>query len=556
MLVAFGTTYEPQTVTEEWFGVKYSREDVSADIVEQWRNTGVNAKLHLPTPNPFIPRDFSLVDTTSLPEEAVSQVTKFGKLWYKPDRAFATPRAHLGFFLQLPPLMESVENVVLADLYVKLVRDALNEYAYHANVAELMYSLRVKEAGLELMFGGFNDKLHLLVEVVVSALFSTEIKPTRFEVFKEEMLREYKNSTVKPVHKARHLRLQLLEQVSFPLAQSIAALEAATTDQLKEFVTTRLWSGKTFVASLAHGNVSPSAAHGLVGLVEAQLSRVSASRLSPAEMPRRNIMSIPETPVGYLLRERSDHKSEMNTHVELYYQIGEHNIRHLAYADLLHQLMEEPLFDTLRTKQELGYDVSCTVRVTHGILGFGVSVESSLFDAEYISGCVDQFLVDFEEAIAAMPEEHFRDHVQAQIMKKREPDHNLLETTHRFWYEISSRRLVFDIDELLVRELETSNQEEMIHHYREWILENPKKLTVQIIGRSNTAEKRAHAKRKALAAAPSTEPSSSTMQPIRIRDLYQFKSQLPFYPDTRSLGDAEGEAKLAQQQGEGEKMEL
>jgi len=168
----------------------------------------------------------------------------------------------------------------------------------------------------------------------------------------------------------------------------------------------------------------------------------------------------------------------------------------------------------------------------------------------------DAWISSFEDAIAAMPEEHFRDHVQAQIMKKREPDHNLLESAHRYWYEISSRRLVFDIDELLVKELETANKEEMVHHYREWILENPKKLTVQVLGRSNDAEKHAHAKRKALAAAPSTEPSSSTMQPIRIRDLYQFKTQLPFYPDTRSLEDAEIETKTAPQQGEGDKMEL
>lgn len=531
---------------------------MSPEIVQRWRNVGLNSSLHLPAPNPFIPRNFTLIDSASMPEDVVCQTSKFGKLWYKPDRTFATPRAHLAFFLHLPPLGESIENVVLANLYVKLVRDALNEYAYHANVAELMYSLRIKEAGLELMFGGFNDKLHLLVQVVTEALFSTEVKLARFDVIKEETLREYKNSMVKPSHKARFLRLQLLEQVSFPLDQSILALESSTIDQMKEFVSARMWTGKVFVASFAHGNVTLDGAANLVGSLETQLGRAAASRLISGELPRRNIISIPESPFGFLVRERSDHKSEVNTHVEVYYQIGEHSIRHLAYADLLHQLMEEPLFDTLRTKQELGYDVSCTVRVTHCILGFGVSVESSLFDAEYISTCVDQFMIDFEEAIAMMPDEHFRDHVEAQIMKKREPDHNLLDTTHRYWYEISSRRLIFDIDELLVKELETAHKEEMMHYYREWILQCPKKLTVQIIGRSNPAEKRAYANRKAIAAGTNGHaqpPQSVSVQPTRIRDLYQFKGELPFYPDTRKLGDEEGEA-AQQAHGSGEKMEL
>lgn len=533
--------------------MKYVREEISPDIVKRWKHPSVNASLHLPTPNPFIPRDFSLVDSLGL-DDVECRRTKFGKLWYKADRKFATPRAHIALFLHLPSVLQNVEHQVLTDLYLRLVQDALNEYAYHANVAELTYSLSVKEAGIEIMFGGFNDKLHLLVQVVVSALFTTEVKAARFEVIKEELLRDYKNSTGKPAHKAKHMRLQLLEQISFPLEQSIGALEVATVEQLKSYVSGRLWTEKVYLASFAHGNVLPAAALGLVALVEAELERVSTPMVT-AEVPRRNIVSIPESPIGYLLRERSDHKAEINTHVELYYQIGEHDVRHLAYADLLHQLMEEPLFDTLRTKQELGYDVSCTVRVTHCILGYGVMVQSSLFAAEYIAACIDHFMIDFEEAIVAMPDDHFRDHVQAQIMKKLEPDHNLLETTHRYWYEISSRRLMFDIDELLVKELETATKEELINLYHNWIVESPKKLIVQVVGRSNEAEKRANAKRKAAAKDP-RDHELLAPQPIRVRDLYQFKSELPYYPDARCLDDQGDEVQQMPQPGEGEKMDL
>ena len=36
--------------------------------------------------------------------------------------------------------------------------------------------------------------------------------------------------------------------------------------------------------------------------------------------------------------------------------------------------MEEPLFDTLRTQEQLGYNVFCTHRVDLGILGFSLTV--------------------------------------------------------------------------------------------------------------------------------------------------------------------------------------
>ncbi|RLN98317.1 hypothetical protein BBJ28_00005129 [Nothophytophthora sp. Chile5] len=517
-----------QAAEEEWFGVKYTKGDIPVATIQRWKDAGINTKLFLSRPNPFIPRDFSLVDTTGA-ADITCEKTAFGKLWYKPDRTFGTPRAHVALLLHLPNVVANVGNWAHTQLYVKLIRDALNEYAYHANVAELMYSLHVKESGLELLFGGFNDKLHLLVEVVVAAVFATEIRDARFDVMKEELLRESKNSLMKVAHKAKYLRLQLLEKRSFPLEECLDAIEATTTATLRTYVSSHLWGGKAWLASFAHGNIAPAVAAEMVTNIETKLHAVSAPLLLH-DFPRRRITIIPETPMGFLLKERSENKSETNTQVELYYQIGQLSLRHLAYADLLHQLMEEPLFDTLRTKQELGYDVSCTVRVTNGILGFGVMVQSSLFAAEYISACVDRFMVDFEEAIEVMANEHFQDHVQAQILVKLEPDHNLLETTHRYWYEITSRRLAFDMDAQLAKEMETLTKSEMAQLYREWILHSPKKLAVHVIGRSNPAEKRANSKRKAASKSELAE-LRALPRPIRIRDLYQLKADLTTYPD-------------------------
>ncbi|CAI5728102.1 unnamed protein product [Peronospora effusa] len=518
--------FQAQALEEEWFGIKYSRENITDATVQRWQNAETNPKLHFPRPNQFIPRDFLLVDTTGV-KDLVCETTTFGKLWYKPDRVFATPRAHVALLLHLPSVVANVDNWAHTQLYVKLVRDALNEYAYHANVAELTYSLQVKDSGLELVFGGFNDKLDVLVEVVVAAVCGAKISEARFEVMREELTRESKNAITKVAQKAKYLRLQLLEKRSFPLEEILDSIEVATVASLNKFVSSQLWAGKTWLASFAHGNISLAAASTMIAKVEAQLQHVTAPLLL-RDFPQRLINIIPPTPMGFLLKERSENNSETNTQVEVYYQVGPLTLRNLAYADLLHQLMEEPLFDTLRTKQELGYDVSCTVRVTNGIVGFGVMVQSSLFAAEHISSCVDRFMVDFEEAIEMMTDERFHDHVQAQILLKLEPDHNLLETTHSYWYEITSRRLAFDINAQLAKEMETLTKSEMAQLYREWILQSPKKLCVHVIGRANPAEKLARHKRKNAIKAD-VRP---LLHPIRIRDLHLFKAELSSYPDS------------------------
>ena len=38
--------------------------------------------------------------------------------------------------------------------------------------------------------------------------------------------------------------------------------------------------------------------------------------------------------------------------------------------------MAEPVFGTLRTKEQLGYSVHCSTRLTHGVLGFAFVIVS------------------------------------------------------------------------------------------------------------------------------------------------------------------------------------
>ena len=53
----------------------------------------------------------------------------------------------------------------------------------------------------------------------------------------------------------------------------------------------------------------------------------------------------------------------------LFHSTGPYNIEHLTALELLDQTLSEPFFDSLRSKQQLGYSVGCGVRQTYGMLG-------------------------------------------------------------------------------------------------------------------------------------------------------------------------------------------
>ena len=61
---------------------------------------------------------------------------------------------------------------------------------------------------------------------------------------------------------------------------------------------------------------------------------------------------------------------------EVYCQVGPNSRAQRARLDMFEQMFSEPFYDTLRTKEQLGYSVHCSTRLTHGILGFAFVVIS------------------------------------------------------------------------------------------------------------------------------------------------------------------------------------
>ena len=83
------------------------------------------------------------------------------------------------------------------------------------------------------------------------------------------------------------------------------------------------------------------------------------------------------------------------------------------------QLVYEPCFDTLRTKEQLGYSVHSGVRCTHGVLGLVVGVVSGVHGPAHLDARVEAFLAAFgDTTLASMGEEEFEGQRQALLAHK------------------------------------------------------------------------------------------------------------------------------------------
>lgn len=116
---------------------------------------------------------------------------------------------------------------------------------------------------------------------------------------------------------------------------------------------------------------------------------------------------------------------------------------------MLDHIMSETLFDTLRTKQQLGYHVGCSTCVTHGMLGFTITVQSSKWSPKFLSDRIEDFLRYFRKILSYPDTELFNKQLNSLIDIHLQPENNMLETFEQFISEIIEGKLDFEAREHL-----------------------------------------------------------------------------------------------------------
>ncbi|CAM8952611.1 unnamed protein product [Rhodiola kirilowii] len=472
---------------EPWFGSKYAEEDVPLSLMKLWNDPpSTDSSLHLPRKNEFIPCDFSLrpVDSPeSMPLPVCILDDSMMKLWYKQDMTFKCPRANVYFHITLKGVSESVRSCVLTELYVNLLKDELNDIIYQASVAKLETSLSIVGDKLELKVYGFNDKLSLLLSNIIAVASSFLPTEDRFQVIKEDLERSFKNANIKPLRHSSYLRLQILCQQFWDVEDKLQTLYGLSVDDLKAFVPSLL--SQIYIEGLCHGNLLKSEALEIATRFRIYLT----GKPLPIEMRHRD--HVIRLPAGANLVHDATvkNKLEPNSILELYFQIESESetesIKLKAFADLFDEIVDEPCFNQLRTKEQLGYVVQSGPRTTYRVHGFCFCVQSSKYNPLYLQDRVENFLKGLDKHLDALDDESFENYKSGLIAKLLEKDPSLSYETSKFWGQITDKRYMFDMSAKEAEEVKTICKSEIKEWYKTYLCDSSPKcrrLAVRVWG--------------------------------------------------------------------------
>ncbi|XP_022982829.1 insulin-degrading enzyme-like 1, peroxisomal [Cucurbita maxima] len=507
---------------EQWYGTAYSIEKISGPLIQDWIQSAPDVKLHLPASNVFIPTDLSLKGACEKVEFPILlRKSSYSTIWYKPDTMFFTPKAYVKIDFKCPHADISPEAEVLTEIFTRLLMDYLNEYAYSAQVAGLYYGISPADSGFQVTLIGYNHKLRILLETIVEKIANFSVKPDRFLVIKETVLKEYQNFKFqKPYQQALYYCSLILQDHTWPLMEELAILPHLGAEDLVKFAPTLLSSA--YLECYIAGNIERNESETMIEHIEDMFFKGTnpiSRPLYPSQHPTNRVVKL-ERGIGYFYSAEGLNPNDENSALVHYIQVHRDDFLQNVKLQLFALVAKQAAFHQLRTVEQLGYITVLMQRNDFGIRGVQFVIQSTVKGPRNIDLRVESFLEMFEKKLVDMTIEEFKSNVNALVDMKLEKFKNLREESGFYWREIADGTMKFDRRESEVAALKTLTHQDLINFFNEHIkVGAPRKrsLSVRVYGNLHSSEYSADL--------------DQPLQPdtVKIDDIFSFRRSQPLY---------------------------
>jgi len=452
------THVEPDT-TEKWLGVKYAARPIAKSQMEKWQKALAVNEIKIPLQNHFIPKNLSILNEIEIPNEDIIPIPQpkaiidgaQGRVYFAKDRYFGTPEIYLSFEIKTPKIKSGTSSsVVLADLYVKTLKDALNKFSYPAKVSGLDYEIQRTDNGISIIINGFNDNANLLFEEIVKqlAIFinssqdfaergkarskrsglneedmasamsdeedrsgdaaagkipdkfmkvakqlnQLEISEEKFAIFKESLLREYENAyKSSPIKVASDLLKSALYKFYTTEPEKTESIKKIDFQTFKEYLSQVF--KQNYVEGIIYGNIDEQSA---LTLTHTLLQTLPKKNYSKQDLLKKEVLVLPKAKGPFYLEKKVDVQGNA---IILIVEDSSYSFKARAAQQILMQAIASPFFSTLRTKQQTGYLVDSSSEEIENKLFNLFVIQSNTHDVHTLLARIELFLEGYSQEI-------------------------------------------------------------------------------------------------------------------------------------------------------------
>ena len=207
---------EPHNKTAYFVNAPYQVDKISARTFTDWQQKSAAIKLQLPTLNPYIPDDFTLIKSDKAyphPELIVDEPTL--RVVYAPSQYFASePKADVSLVLRNPQAMDSARRQVMFALNDYLAGIALDQLSNQAAVGGISFSTGANN-GLMVNANGYTQRLPQLFTALLDGYFSYTPTEEQLEQAKSWYAQMMDSADKGKAYDQAIMPIQMLSQVPY-----------------------------------------------------------------------------------------------------------------------------------------------------------------------------------------------------------------------------------------------------------------------------------------------------------------------------------------------------
>lgn len=414
------------------------------------------------------------------------------QLWHSTDEAFKQPRSQINLYLRSVAGVDAhPTNSLIASVFYQAVATKL----YPAQVAGLSYSTSCSIRGVGFSVSGYSHKLPELLEDMVKDFSSQDfwaaVDPALVELCKEKMLRALRSwNKERPDSQCDTLLSYLLSETTQYLPWERLALaeqmsKASMARRVKD-----IFAGVTGTTMHSHGDTDVATATQIHDRMVSQLSKVNGGFIDmPALVKMQEEKSVGLTDSNqrarllvrgsHVLRFPSFNEQGENSALLVHFQTARMDPKVSAVMLYLRRYLAQPMFDTLRTKKQLGYIVSLgsggygrSGRYNKAMRGFTARVLSNRFSPDEIFQELETFLDDMAERIGTIMQADVDSLAAVLISSLSDPPITYREEADNFWECLLDER-GFDWTDRIIDELQQLKKEDVQAAFQAWFRDQP-----------------------------------------------------------------------------------
>ncbi|MDP1881237.1 MAG: insulinase family protein [Parachlamydiaceae bacterium] len=416
--------------TEPWMKVPYAINAIPSEQLQNWMTPKDNNELFLPKPNPFIPTALSLVENIGetklveqLPPTMLLINNEKAKVFYAKDNRFKLPQTQWFFDIKTPVLnQKDPHKVVMAELYIKCLNEALNHLTYSAQLADLSYDFSQVFNGIGMIITGYHENAETLFDVIQDHLKNCQPTEIQFELYKNALLRNYQNFQQESAiqHGLESYR-QILKETYVSPQEKFFATQKITYPEFLDFLDDLF--KQTYVEGLFYGNISQEQA---ISLTNKLLKTLSSQVYPEKDRLIEKYLTLPEKSGPFAIESSVESPSHAAI---LSIQGPAFSFKNRAAQQILSQAMQSAFFKTLRTQQQTGYLVHSGAEELNKHLFNYFAVQSATHDPRDLLSRYELFIEHFlQELPQQVTEESFESIRKSLIITLENSPQNLIET--------------------------------------------------------------------------------------------------------------------------------